>query len=122
MWGQDWTIDKDFKVIAKSARKPNVAIPADGGVISANETGGDVHMNVRKLMAKDQVTILAGYAEEGKEFPVLKTKVDSKATTLVLVFGSRLWMFTDRPCAAAKILIETTKGRICVDGIYANPC
>ena len=109
MWGEDWVI-RDGKVIQHASRKSDLPIPAGCGIISANETGADVQMNVRKLMDSPQVELEAGYAEVAGEQQPIVAECKADDTTLALVFGTRLYMFTERPEAAANITVTTTDG------------
>ena len=108
-WGDDWTI-LNGEVTQSTSGEPNSAIPQDGGVISAHKTGADIHNNVRKIMAKGKVDLIATRTALAEPIPPLKAVCDPQNSTVIMVFGAELWMYTEIPQAAAEIAISTTGG------------
>ena len=61
-------------------------------------------------MAKGKVDLIATRTALAEPIPPLKAVCDPQNSTVIMVFGAELWMYTEIPQAAAEIAISTTGG------------
>lgn len=106
-WGEDWII-KNSRVVKHSEYVPDLPIPPDGGIISANTTGADVHNNIRKILAAGKVELIAARGV-GENVP-LKATCKDNIDTVVLVFSALLCPYSEKMEAAANVKINTVNG------------
>jgi hypothetical protein len=102
--------------------QPNTAIPPDGMLVSINVSGADKHNNLRRLMVHKSIRLLASYPAGG-EANCLRANLSPQTRQVVLVFGAKLWPFTEQPLDAvtitAKCLQSTEAEKVSVNNDFA---
>ena len=101
-WGEEWSVFDGQRVVDHYRTQPDTAIPPDGMLISINVSGADKHNNLRRLMSHGAIRLLASYPTGG-DGSVLRATLKPDTRQVVLVFGARLWPFTEQPIDAVTV-------------------
>ena len=121
-WGEEWSVFDGQRVDGHFRYQPNTAIPPDGMLVSINVSGADKHNNLRRLMVHKSIRLLASYPAGG-ETNRLRANLSPNTRQVVLVFGAKLWPFTEQPLDAvtitAKCLQSTEAEKVSVYNDFA---
>ncbi len=109
-WGEDWGVFDGERVDGHHIYEPDTAIPPDGMLLSINVSGADKHNNLRRLMSHGSIRIMASWPEGG-EANVLRASLSPSTRQVALVFGARLWPFTEKPLDAVAVTAKCAESQ-----------